>query len=663
MKRSPAEFQRILFLFLAIFMISFFYPDDHAHARRIYSETTEEEVRPFNLQFLNGALDFRFEYEDDRQEGLKQRRSRFEERLDLDTRGSIYHPNLLEFNIGTSFGLGQEWYRGDFNDYINAYPYEYDINLNFLKLKPYSFTLFANRSSTLNSRQFFEPIKVDNDLYGGEFRFQNKLFPVTLRLQSQNTKEDSFDFKRDRAEKSADLRISNQLGDFFRSEFRYIYKGLMEENPAIQGEIESKQEITSHDFSLSSRLDYNKIHGNSNISYLETSGILKTDQLRINENVYIDHTKTFTTLYNYNFSRYATGNFMSNINQGSIGCRHKLYESLVTEVKGDASLTNGTDFKESLYGPSVSLSYRKNVPGGVFSAGYNFFYHRTDREATDAMINVFGERIILTDTNRTFLANPDVILSSVIVRDTFGAILTLNIDYRLIPSGNLTEIQRVALPDNTPVLVDYEFSSPQSLKYDTVNNGINLRYDFKQLFSLYYSYLDTAYKGITYTSAPTAASPLNNIRKSLYGAELRWRWFSITGEYEDDNSDLNPFQALRFRGSFTVSPTDNAHLGINAGHSRTDYEKEGDTFTIDTVDAFLRLRLNSYLEASLSPGYLRQRGRDTDIRAFRVKGDLRGQYRAIEWKLESEYLNRREMAQDRNELLVRFNLIRRFNIF
>ncbi len=644
-------------------MISFFYPNPHAYARRIYSETTEEEVRPFRLQELNGALDFRFEYEDDQEEALKQKRSRFEERLDLNTQGSIYHPNLLEFNIGTSFGLGQEWYRGDFNDHINTYPYEYDINLNFLKLKPYSFNLFANRMSSTNSRQFFEPIKVDNDLYGGEFHFQNKLFPMTLRLQSQNTKEDSQDFKRDRTEESADLTISNQLGDFLRSDFRYRYQDVIEKNPFLSQEALSEQEIISHDLSLNSRLDYDKIHGNSNFSYFKTSGLLKTDQLRVNENLYIDHSNSFMTLYNYNFSRYSTENFMSNMNQGSIGFRHKLYESLITEVRGEASLTNGTDFKEFFYGPSVSLAYRKNVPGGIFSTGYNFFYHRTDREAGAGVINIFGERIVLTDTQRTFLANPDIILSSVIVRDTFGAILTLNVDYRLIASGNLTEIQRVGLPDNTSVVVDYEFSSPRSFKYDTLSNGINLRYDFKQLFSLYYNYFDTTYKEISKTSVPTATSPLNNIRRSLYGAELRWRWFNVGTEYEDDNSDLNPFKALRFRGNFTISPTDYSHFGINASHSRTDYEKERNTLMIDSVETFLRYRLNSYLEASLSPGYLRERGSDTDIRAFRFKGDLRSQFRSIELKLESEYLNRREMTQNRNEFIVRFNLIRRFNIF
>jgi hypothetical protein len=646
------------FVFLAILMVSFFYPDDRAQAQRAYGRE-EEEIRLFTLRELSGDLEFRFEYEDDQEEGLgrpfQRRETRFEERLDLKTRGSLYHPNFLEFHLNTSFGLRQQLFSGELSDHKYTFPYEYNINLNFLREKPYSFNLFANRSSNPIGRTFFETIDVESDSYGGTFRYQNKLFPMTFLLLNQSTKEDSRDFKRDRTERTADFRVSNKLEDILGSEFRYVYKDLIEEIP-------SKQEISSHDFSLNSRLDYNKVHGNSNISYLKTSGFLPTDQLRVNENFHIDHSKTFSTLYNYNFSRFVTESFRSNVNQGSFGFRHKLYESLITEIREEISWTGGTDLKEFFHGPSASLSYRKSVPGGALSAGYNFLYRKTDREAEAGIIRIFGERIVLSDAQRTFLANPNVNLSSVIVRDTFGVLLTLNVDYRLISGGSLTEIQRVGLPDNTLVLVDYDYSSPRSLKYDTYNHVANLRYDFQRLFSLYYNYINTRQKEISARRISDTTTPLYDTEKSLYGAELRWRWFNFVGEYEDDKSDLNPYTAVRVRGNFNISPTDYSLLGLSANHSQTEYGKDRRAVTVNNIQATLNIRLNSFLDAMLEAGYLKEKGRDIDTRALRFKGNLKSRFRSIELKLQPEYLRRHEMTQDRNEFIIKFNLIRYFDI-
>ncbi len=640
-------------------MISLFYPNHYADARRISSSGLEEEVRPFSLRELTGALDFRFEYEGDQEKGVGesflQKRIRFEERLDLKARGSIYHPNLLEFNIGTSFGLRQELFRGNSDTSSNTFPYEYDVNLNFLQTKPYTFNLFANRTSETVSRQFFEPINVDSDLYGGVFRYQNDLFPATLLLQSSATREGSLDFKRNRTEKTVDLRVSNRQGEILASELNYIFKDLTEETPL-------RQQTSSHNLLLNSIFDYKQVHGVSSISYLKNTGTLATEQVQINENFRADHSNTFTTLFNYNFGYFASEGFASIANRGGIGFRHKLYESLVTEIRGEVSLTDATDFREFYYGPSASISYRKNVPGGLLSAGYSFLYRKTDREAEAGTIKVFGERIVLSDSQRSFLANPNVILSSVIVRDTFGAILTLNVDYRLIPSGNLTEIQRLALPDRTTVLVDYEYSSPRSLNYDTISNAVNLRYDFKQLFSLYYNYLNTRQIETSGTVIPKETSPLHDTVRDLFGAEMRWRWFFFAGEYEKDSSDLNPFGAYRVRGNFNISPTYYSLFGLSASHSRTEYEKDRNTVTLQNIDATLNLRLNSFLDASLNVGYLKENGRDVDTRAWRYKGDVKSRFRAVELKLQTEYLNRREITQTRNELLIKFNLVRHFNI-
>ncbi len=91
-------------------MIFLFYPFHDAFARvDRFTRTQQEEIRPFTLQELSGALDLRFEYESDQEKGLggesfNQKDTRFEERLDLKGRGSIYHLNLLGLAYEMAFG-------------------------------------------------------------------------------------------------------------------------------------------------------------------------------------------------------------------------------------------------------------------------------------------------------------------------------------------------------------------------------------------------------------------------------------------------------------------------------------------------------------------------------------------------------------------------------
>jgi hypothetical protein len=302
------------------------------------------------------------------------------------------------------------------------------------------------------------------------------------------------------------------------------------------------------------------------------------------------------------------------------------------------------------------------VPGGVLTAGYNFSYRVTDDKAEAGRLRVAGEKIVLSDSQKTFLAHPNVILSSVIVRDTFGAILTLNVDYRLIPSGTQTEIQRVALPDNTTVLVDYDYASPLKLNYYTLTNGVNLRYDFKHLFSLYYNYLSIQQHETSGTREPKAISPLHNTLKSLYGGELRWQGFFVTGEYEKDSSDLNPFTAYRVRGTFSISPTYYLLFGLSGGHSRTEYERDRNTVTLEGVDATVNLRLTPFLDATLNGGYLRQKGRGIDSEAWRYRGELKSKFRSVELRLWIEYVDRQDITQSRNDFLIEFKLLRYFNV-
>ncbi len=660
----------VLFAFFCVVSIILGAQDSFCAARHEIS-TGDDEVRWLGMRHLDGGLELRYEKERNTEGGEGSQfitdRNTFEERVNLNSDGYIYHPNLMEYHSESSLGLREDFFGGSTGSTSStSFLSEYNASATLLKEKKVSANLFASKFSIPVSSQFYDVINIDTSNYGGLLRYKNTFLPMTLLLRYENTKEDSIDFTRERTEQGAEWKATHRYRNFLNSEFRYEYKDLVESAP-------TSQEITSNTAYITSLLDREKLHGVSNISALQTSNIAnitapaqENTSLQASENYHYDHTKSFTSLYGYNFSRFTSGEFETLVNSGYLGVRHRLYESLETELATDLSQTNATEFTENYYGPRFLMNYHKKVPGGIFSAGYNFLYRHTDREAPSGIITVLNERITLTDPQRHFLANTNVSLGSVVVRDTSGLTLTEGVDYLLVQSGVLTEIQRVALPNGTVVVVEYVYSTPRSLVFDTLGNQVNLRYDFRRLLSVYYLYqsieqIPTGSQTQTVDTSDT--SQLSSTLRNIYGAETRWRWFTFTTEYEDDRSELAPFTSIRLRGSANFSPTERSNLAISASQSWTDYTKDVRSIEYFIAEAYYLYRFNSLIDLALSGGRITEKGTDQDTDIWRFRGELRSHYRTLELKLSTDYLTRTERQTNRDELLIKMSLIRRFNIF
>ncbi len=635
-----------------------------------YEDTTEEFGRIVTFEEFTTELDFRVEYEEDEETTYKrvgqnkrgeqtstfeQERLNFEERVTLDGKGYSLHPNLMTFRFRTTLGFRQEDERGDFSEDEDETFHENNIELGFFRTKPFNFTLFSSIYSTSIDREFFESIDVDTQLYGGVFHYQHERFPMRLELETQKREEDSQDFERDRTEKTLEYEVTHELDDILRSSLRYIYKKIDERVP-------TDQTIKTHDVSLDSSLEYNNVRLTSGISYNTTSERIDTKHFQLFENMYIDHSDTLTSLFNYNFNYFNTDDFTSRRHYIDMGLRHSLYDSLETELRWRISHTKTSDSKEFYYGPKFDIVYRKNVPGGRFTAGYNVFYRRTDSETDEGVQSVFGERIILSDEGQTFFGNPNVILSTVIVRDEAGVRLTEGTDYRLIPRGSLVEIKRIDLPNNTLVQVDYRYEIPDELDYDSVISNVLLRYDIGEFLSFYYNYNSTIHHIDTDLSKFEGVSPLQEEKVSAYGADLRWRWFDVETEYEDDRSDLVPFTAFRVRSSFKIQPLSFMIFTLTGNHAKTRFKDDRREVRLNTAEASLSFRLSQYLDAELRGGYFDEEGDDIDDTIWKVTADLTSRFRSIEMRLETEYLDREEITEDREEFKIKFKLVRYFEI-
>jgi hypothetical protein len=263
----------------------------------------------------------------------------------------------------------------------------------------------------------------------------------------------------------------------------------------------------------------------------------------------------------------------------------------------------------------------------------------------------------------SLLANTNVITRSIVVRDADGITLTRYVDYDIIPRGNATEIRRRDLPNNTTVFVDYEYEVPYRLDYSTLTTGLSLRYDFQQILSFYYYYNKTDHDIDSNIKTQGDQSPLQEYNRFLYGSELRWRWFNLEAEYEDDSSDLVPFEATRIKGSFSTNPFDFLTFYLRGNHTKTRYETGRGTVTFDSVSAEFNLRFNKLLEAELKAGYREEDGKDVDDQVWSYRARLKSRFRSIEMQLESKYLDREERMKDRDNFTISFKLVRYFEGF
>ena len=110
----------------------------------------------------------------------------------LDAQGSIYHPNLLQFDLSTRNGVGWQETRTDVpgGGYRSdpLYLLRYRMNASILKEKPYAVSLHAEKEHNTRNYDFFTRATVDHESYGGRAGYSAG--PVPFSLSFRHSVED-----------------------------------------------------------------------------------------------------------------------------------------------------------------------------------------------------------------------------------------------------------------------------------------------------------------------------------------------------------------------------------------------------------------------------------------------------------------------------------------
>lgn len=542
----------------------------------------------------------------------RRHRLLLEETLETDFKGYIYHPNLVDFDIGLENGLKQTREKSLptlTGKLKNGYLNHFHILSSLFRQKPYAFSLLADRSREIENREFFERQEINSTRFGGNFGFRNDLVPVRFYFNNESKHIDrelrpSQDFHDD----NLNLELSN---DFHLSGETHFNAAQDKFSRTEAGTPDQKG--TSRDFDLSNQKPLFDDNGKmlySSMHYYTLSGTSKSNIFNLNENLDLKHNENLSSIYSYSYSGKSSSGLKSKDNKLSAYLRHRLYQSLSSSFGVYYFNSDADSFTQSSYGLSLDEDYTKSLGRiGRLTIDGGLAYSKEKRSASGESISIIDESQTLTIGTVTLLDKRGVDTSTVVVTDLAGTTTyTSAIDYQLTSSGERTQIQRIpggSIADGQTVLADYQAQGSPRFKFNTLGEDLGFRMDFlEDLIGIFYR--------VAKEKHPKVSGDENAILQTLTdttrGISLKYKNLRIELEDENYNSNLSPYKQLKLTESVTFNPTPRSALTLESSQSRIRLVDERATQKFFSFFSRFSANLNRYSRFNIEGGYRWQEG-------------------------------------------------------
>ena len=570
----------------------------------------------------------------------------------VDVAGSLYHPNLVSFDLEPQIGVGWQetsatppgGTRED-TDLLQRY----HANMTVLREKPVATHLFADKDTTYRDFDFYTRGKIDATRYGGESGYAAG--PVPFHVRMSHADEDvSGGVARPSHSDQDTLMVDarNERRSTVNTEFRYTVdqyhrreEGLPDSGATSHNaDLFDSEKFGAHDWvSLQSGLTYGRLDDTT----------VPTEDWTYQENLGLEHTRNLSSHYRYAYDTRKSGPDANDSHDASAALHHQLFESLAStfELHGTSQDASGPDHTSGTrrYGAEWSEAYTKRLGSwGRLTLGDAL---RVDHEKRD----VFGRFITVVDEAHTlalggppvFLNRPDANLETVRVTDGSRLIpYAPGLDYNLVPHGSLTEIQRLPggmIPSGGTVLVSYTAAGQPSGTFDTVNNNATFRLDLFDGLLAFYARLGTT------DNSGGEGLILETSRDTVTGAETRWRWVHLGIEHEQFDSNLTPFTTDRLFENLDFPIGERSILSFSLSQSRITFPYTSEEQTSEDYISRYHVRLTPAWGASAEGGirHVRGEGIDQDLKTARTSVDFA--YGQLTANLGYEYQDRRYLGQ------------------
>jgi hypothetical protein len=502
--------------------------------------------------------------------------------------GSIYHPNLLQYNLSGDGAIGwtQEKTTTSGGPTVNHSQLDYLGNFTgnalLLENKPYRTSMFVATGHDFHEYDFFNRVVLDTLRYGLNSGYNQGPIPLHLSVThlDESTTDSgmpntlhqttlSFDAHNDRP--SGRTTFTYLLNEFDRTTGNYGSSGT--QNSFGLADTES--------FGASKNIEWRNEAAYTIRDFTDSPG----DVVTAGSHLSIEHRTNLWSLYDVDYLRdYAQPTLSENLD-GSAAVRHQLFASLTSglrlqAIKYDAE-SPGSDFESTQYIGTWSELYTKKLSDPTrLTLGGSLGLSHMDQTSSSA-VPVVGEAHtfgVSTPFLNSFTLNVlNVNTASIQVFDRARTIrYTENIDYSVVVLGAQTVLQLIqpnpsGLSPTTPVVVDYE-AAPQgsgTVKGDFETAQIRLDF-FHGMLGTYFRFDNSDYH------AP-ANIVVQDVTSYVFGVDYFRNWLRAGFEYEIYDSTFSSYNSARLFQTLTFNPDEVSTWSLNFAEGWTDYRSQHET--------------------------------------------------------------------------------------
>ena len=570
--------------------------------------------------------------------------------------GSVYHPRLLQFNGDFELGLTQGKRRRDrgdagvVEDDREFSVQRYNASLLFLRAKPYSLTVFGRRDVEQRDYDQFNRFDVDRDTYGARLRHVSTRLNWDLRVARTTEDVTNTDRPTHDDETLLTLDASYRRASDDRTSLRYSNRDFAREEAGLAGYDGVQQTLYVLDEAAfagpAARLLSSLNLTDLNESHADSRSLTLREDYRRQPRPALGQGAT------YQYDRREAADVTTDQHEGEVYVEHRLFESLESrldvQVEHSETREPGASDTSLRYGPGWGEHYAKRLgDAGRLGLDLELRLDRMERDAQGGSLRVLDESLQLTDGRPAVLSQPDVRRDSIVVTDVGGArFYTEGFDYRVVPRGAFTEIQRVfggAIPNGSVVRVDYTTRGAASDDLYRQEQRIGFELDLYERLL----YLHGARRAVLHSSGD--ALVFQDHREHVLGVKSRWAGLEVGAEQVDYESDALSYEGPSYYAELSWDH-DATSLKLHAGRSDLTYRNQ-DGF-LDTRTYTLSYDWHPLTTVSLQvfAGDYREETQEGDRDLVSVEGrmvlvfnrlTLEGSYRFEDEQLQDEDHERR----------------------
>jgi hypothetical protein len=505
--------------------------------------------------------------------------------------GSIYHPNLLQYNINAdgAFGYSQDRTSGS-GGTSETTQLEWlgrvAANAELLSTKPYKGGAFLSYDNNYRDTDFFTRVLVETLRYGGRVswdtgpvtfygdyvhRDENSTMPyvttsavlvtnvvngtnvVTVRTVRTSTDQEMISHEDN---VTAGLRNERARGG---TTLNYNYNRYTRQDGDQLGE-GTDQSVSLADSERFGAREQYRLNTSASFSRRDTTAE-QSDEIVANAYLNAEHTDTLSSFYDFNFDDFKLDTYSSQSYSGSASLQHQLYDSLLSTLTLRASDNEfGDNINEGFYrryGAGITLGYTKRLTDvSRLRINTSTFLDHVDQMNQGTVVN--ERHALLPDGEEGapypysfFLNLPGVMLVTIVITDQQRVqVFQPGSDYEIIPDGSRVLIRWITVPGRPippAVLASYQSEPTPPGNYEIFSEYFQARLEFwKNLWGVY------GRVNLTRNNAEEILR-VHELTSYVAGSDVNWRWLNAGAEYEiydsteSDYRAARLFQSLRFR--------------------------------------------------------------------------------------------------------------------